>query len=304
MSLLHALHRNVKTIAMPLAMALGALLCRPVAALEADLHGMVTPAFIFIMLFVTFCRVKPRQMRFRRLHLWLLVWQLVGCAVVYLSLRWIDPVLAQGGLICVLAPVAMAAVVIGGMLGANVTTMASFNLISNLAIAVAAPVVLAWVGAGHCTFGGILSRVGTLLVLPFVAAQLCRWLLPRAAHWVSEHGQISFYVWLLSLVFVIGRTTTFILDLESVDPLNEIVFALVALVICLAQFRVGRVLGRRYGDPAAGAQSFGQKNTILAVWMAQSFLDPISSIAPTAYIIWQNLVNSYQIYRKDHEKDR
>lgn len=33
--------------------------------------------------------------------------------------------------------------------------------------------------------------------------------------------------------------------------------------------------------------------------MAQSFLDPISSIAPTAYIVWQNFVNSYQIYRHD-----
>ena len=51
----------------------------------------------------------------------------------------------------------------------------------------------------------------------------------------------------------------------------------------------------------AGGQSLGQKNTVLAVWMAQSFLDPIASIAPTAYIVWQNFVNSYQIYRKDRE---
>lgn len=54
--------------------------------------------------------------------------------------------------------------------------------------------------------------------------------------------------------------------------------------------------------PPAGGQSLGQKNTVLAVWMAQSFLDPISSIAPTAYIVWQNFVNSYQIYRHDQRK--
>lgn len=40
---------------------------------------------------------------------------------------------------------------------------------------------------------------------------------------------------------------------------------------------------------------------MLAVWMAQSFLNPISSIAPTAYIVWQNFVNSYQIYKKDRK---
>ena len=38
--------------------------------------------------------------------------------------------------------------------------------------------------------------------------------------------------------------------------------------------------------------------------MAQSFLDPISSIAPTAYIVWQNFVNSYQIYKKDRESTK
>ena len=63
-----------------------------------------------------------------------------------------------------------------------------------------------------------------------------------------------------------------------------------------------RAIGRRYGDPAAGGQSLGQKNTVLAVWMAQSFLDPISSVAPTAYIVFQNFVNSYQIWRKDRER--
>ena len=40
------------------------------------------------------------------------------------------------------------------------------------------------------------------------------------------------------------------------------------------------------------------------LWMAQSFLNPLSSIAPTAYIVWQNFVNSYQIYRKDRERER
>ena len=145
------------------------------------------------------------------------------------------------------------------------------------------------------------SVVGPVLVLPFVCAQLCRKFLPGVAFWVSKHSQISFYMWLVSLVFVIGRTTAFIIDLENAEPWTEIALGLVAMVICVVQFGVGRMLGRRYGDAAAGGQSLGQKNTVLAVWMAQSFLNPISSIAPTAYIVWQNFVNSYQIYKKDRK---
>ena len=54
------LHRNVKTVAMPFAMVVGAVLCRSVAAVD-DMSGhMVTPVRIFLMLFVTLCRVRPR----------------------------------------------------------------------------------------------------------------------------------------------------------------------------------------------------------------------------------------------------
>ena len=299
MHLLEELHRNVKTIAMPSAMIVGALLCRPITALEAASHQMITPALIFLMLFVTFCRVSPKQMKPSMLHVWLLVLQLVGCVGVYAVLRPFDAVVAQGAMVCVLAPVAMAAVVIAGMLGANVATMATYSLICNMVIALVAPVVLAFTGTGACTFSQILARIAPLLIMPFAAAQFCRFVYPKGAKWVGEHSQISFYMWLVSLMVIIARTTAFIIDLHDASFATELWLAFAALVICLAQFKVGRKLGRRYGDPAAGGQSLGQKNTVLAVWMSQAFLDPISSIAPTAYIVWQNFVNSYQIYRRD-----
>ena len=102
---------------------------------------------------------------------------------------------------------------------------------------------------------------------------------------------------------IIGRTICFIIDHSEADRLTELLLALVALVICATQFIVGRIIGRKYGDASAGGQSLGQKNTVMAVWMAQSFLDPLSSVAPTAYIVWQNLVNSYQLYRFGNRKE-
>jgi len=293
---------NVKTVAMPTAMVVGALLCRPISALEELSGQMITPTLIFLMLFVTFCRVKPSQMKPSMLHVWLLLVQTVACIGVFLLLRPLDLILAQGAMVCVLAPVAMAAVVIGGMLGANVATMATYSLLCNMAVALLAPVILTFTGTGACTFAQILARIAPLLVMPFAAAQFCRLVIPKAAKWVGDHSQISFYMWLASLLVIIGRTTAFIIDLRDASLATELWLAFAALAICLGQFKVGRMLGRRYGDAPAGGQSLGQKNTVLAVWMAQSFLDPISSIAPTAYIVWQNFVNSYQIWRKDRGK--
>lgn len=302
MHVLESLHRNVKTVAMPSAMLVGAVLCRPVTALETWSGRMVTPVLIFLMLFVTFCRVRPSEMRLSMLHGWLLLFQTIACVGVYFLLLPLDRTVAQGAMICVLAPVAMAAVVIGGMLGANVATMATYSLLCNMAVALLAPAVLSFAGTGACSFAGMLARIVPLLVLPFAAAQCCRAVLPGVAGWVAAHSRISFYLWLVSLVVVIGRTTAFLIDLHDASAATELWLAAAALVICLVQFKTGRAIGRRYGDPAAGGQSLGQKNTVLAVWMAQSFLDPISSVAPTAYIVFQNFVNSYQIWRKDRER--
>lgn len=302
MHVLESLHRNVKTVAMPSAMLVGAVLCRPVTALETWSGRMVTPVLIFLMLFVTFCRVRPSEMRLSMLHGWLLLFQTIACVGVYFLLLPLDRTVAQGAMICVLAPVAMAAVVIGGMLGANVATMATYSLLCNMAVALLAPAVLSFAGTGACSFAGMLARIVPLLVLPFAAAQCCRAVLPGVAGWVAAHSRISFYLWLVSLVVVIGRTTAFLIDLHDASAATELWLAAAALVICLVQFKTGRAIGRRYGDPAAGGQSLGQKNTVLAVWMAQSFLDPISSVAPTAYIVFQNFVNSYQIWRKDREQ--
>lgn len=289
--------QNIKTLSMPLAMVVGALLCRPLAHVEAATENMLTPLLIAAMLFVTFCRVDIRNMRLRWMHLWMLAIQFGGATLVYYAVTpMLGTTVGQGAMICVMAPIAMAAVVIGGMLGANVTTMATYSLVCNLVTALVAPSMLHAFGNGTCTFMEIISRVAPTLIAPFIVAQLCRWLLPRLASWFANHSSISFYLWIVSLVLVLGRTTAFILDTDA-DPWIEVELALVALVLCLMQFGIGRWLGHLSGDKVAGGQCVGQKNTILVVWMSLNFLDPIASVAPTAYIVWQNLTNSFQIWR-------
>ncbi len=293
-----ALSRHtVKTLSMPLAMVVGAFLCRPLAQLEAASANMLTPLLIASMLFLTFCRIEIRDMRVGWVHLCMLAIQFVGSIAVYYLLHPLfGQTVAQGGMICVMAPIAMAAVVIGGMLGANVATMVTYSLICNLVTALVAPPLLHAFGNGTCTFAEIISRVAPTLIAPFALAQLCRYTWRRGAEWFASHSSLSFYLWLFSLVLVLGRTTCFIIDTDA-EPMVEVELAIVALVLCLTQFYIGRRLGRHFGDVVACGQSVGQKNTILAVWMSLNFLDPVASVAPTAYIVWQNSVNSYQIYR-------
>jgi BASS family bile acid:Na+ symporter len=148
------------------------------------------------------------------------------------------------------------------------------------------------------SFWLIFRRLLLLVVLPFLAAQLLGKVAPKARDYVKNHQSWSFYLWLASLTILMASTTKFILAQPKESIGLEISMALVAGVLCVGQFAVGRWWGRRCGDKIAGGQSVGQKNTLLAIILAQSYLHPLSSVAPAAYIVWQNLINSWQLSRK------
>ena len=71
-----------------------------------------------------------------------------------------------------------------------------------------------------------------------------------------------------------------------------------AAVICLLQFMAGKMVGGMFGDRISGGQALGQKNTVLAIWMTFTYMNPLASIAPASYAIWQNVFNSWQLWRK------
>jgi BASS family bile acid:Na+ symporter len=74
--------------------------------------------------------------------------------------------------------------------------------------------------------------------------------------------------------------------------------AVVTLASCWAQFAIGRRIGAPANDAIAAGQAIGPKNTVFAIWMAYTFLTPITAIAGGFYSVWHNIFNSYQLYQK------
>lgn len=298
---------NSRPLLMLLCMSCGVLLYKPLTVVNDATNNQLAPLLIFLMLFVTFCKVRIRDLKYTKLHLFMVLFQVVATPLVYYLFLPMGDIIAQGAMVCFLAPVAMAAVAVGAMLGGRVSTIASYTLICNLVIAFVAPYFLDLFGNGECTLQQILWRVAPLLLAPLLMAQLMKLVWRGGAEWIGAHSQMSFYMWLVSMLVTLARTTNFIVDVRDEVSLSlGVGLVFVALFACVMQFVLGRKLGNYFGEAVAGTQSLGQKNTVLAVWLAQSFLSPVSSIAPTAYIIWQNLANSYQMYRHDklHGKER
>ena len=288
---------------LPFAMLTGALSYRLVGYIS-----FLTPYLIFTMLLLTFCKLSPREMRLHPLHKWLLLIQLVGCVVVYGLVYLYDPVVAQGALICVLAPTATSAAVITGMLGGSVAFLTNYVLLCNIGVAIMAPVLFSFMGSQSEmpffeSFLFICRQVGPLLILPLVFAWSLRAFLPKLHARILSVHKLSFYLWAVALTIVTGSTVRFLVEQQDPDYTVEIGLAVVSLVICVGQFLLGRRLGKKYGDPVSSGQGLGQKNTILAIWMAQVYLNPIASIAPAAYVLWQNSINSYQLWLKGRKNE-
>ncbi len=282
---------------MPVAMTLGIILHSYVGQLS-----FLIPYLIFIMLLLTYVRLSFSDIRFSKMHLWLIVIQVVGSLIIFFGLSFINLTVAQGVMICVLAPTATSAPVIAGMLKGNVASLTAYSLISNFTVAIMAPLFFSYIGYNELPFitsvFQISRKIVVLLVLPFIIALMLNKLAPKTSGYLQTKSGLSFYLWSIALTVVTGRTVQFIIDQGKAQIGVEIAIAILAFVVCGVQFWLGRKIGRKYDDTVAGGQGLGQKNTVLAIWMAQMYLNPISSVGPGSYVLWQNIINSWQVWRQ------
>lgn len=273
-----------------------------------DKLSFITPYLIFIMLTITYTKLKISEFRITKFHWSLLGVQILGGALFYAALYFINPNIAAGAFICFFMPTATAAPVITGMLGGSITKIATYSLLSNLIVAIAAPSCLSFIRGNGIdfmeSFATICAEVIPLLLIPFVTAILLKFSVPRIHSAIASHQSISFWIWALSLFIVMGQAVSFMIK-QPAEELPEMFFlTIAALGVCCVQFFIGRKIGSHFGDKISGAQGLGQKNTILGLWMTLTYLNPIVSVAPAAYIVWQNTINSWQLYRKTKHENK
>lgn len=306
----------IKDWTLPIAMMVGVLsyfAFKDLEALEPLLPAArwvsshFPPWLIFFMLLFTFTKIHPKDLWPRKVHLWLLLVQVAGSVGVYLLLHPFNEVVAQSAMICIICPTATAAAIITEKLGGKVDALTTYVIEINLVVSVFVPAVFPLIEPHEGltffqAFLTILKRVVPLLVMPLVAAWFLRFCLPAVHRWLYEHRGAAFYLWAFSLILVMAQTTKSLV--ESPYSLGvELSIAFVGLVTCVLQFVIGKRIGSRYGDRISAGQGLGQKNTVLAIWMAYTYLNPVTAVAPGCYVVWQNIINSWQLYRKRKHAD-
>ena len=307
------------------------------------------PWLIFFMLFFTFCKVNPLDLRLHKWHGVVLATQLFFSFATYTGILYLtgDAILAQGLLMCFIMPTATAAPIIAGKMGGSIQNLTTFTLLSNFATAIIVPATFPLINpATDMTFFPafllILRRIAPLLLGPFFLA----WAVRAGYNWyqrtrITPNTQntpktfelpkglavVPFYLWVCSIV-VLTAVVTETVSNSYHELLGTMLWLLLgSFIACLLQFGLGKWIGYKLPAPSKGrdyqdvlinpaaapktmsgvssitaGQAFGQKNTSLGVWMAQTFLNPLSSLGAAAYILWQNLFNSAQLFIAAHKK--
>lgn len=310
----------VKNWTLPIAMVTGVLayfiytsvpLFAPTRPYANDIVGVVQPVLIFSMLFLTFCKIAPGQLRLRRWYLWNILIQVAlfaaCCGILVLCPDTPSRVLVESAMLCLICPTATAAAVVTAKLDGNAADITAYTILINLAVALAAPLLLPLAhphdGLSFLpAFGMIIHKVFPVLICPLLAAWAVRRFCPTLLKALLRIKDLAFYLWAIALAIAIAVTVKAIVHSDM--PVScQIGIAAVSLVCCLFQFAAGRRIGALYGEQTEGGQALGQKNTVFIIWMGYTFLSPITAVAGGFYSVWHNVINSYQLYRKRKETD-
>ena len=330
--------RFLKDWTLPVSMGMGALLYLVFAYVPqldgaalffAPVMEAILPLFMFLILFVTFCKVDFHQMRPVWWHLWVSIFNLLFIGIVMALILSLPRavanscvpsvasdlrssaslftfhstlILLEALLMCIISPCATAAAVVTQKLGGSLEQTTTYTFLSNFITVLMVPICFPMIEKGAdisfmSAFLKILYQVVVLLVVPMLLAYIVKHTMHRFHQKIISIKDLSFYLWGCSLMIVTGTTVKNILHAEaSVVFLGMI--ALLGLVLCIIQFAVGRFIGHFFGRAQEAGQALGQKNTAFAIWLGITYLNPLSSVGPGCYILWQNIINSFEIWQE------
>lgn len=297
--------RIFKDYALMWAMVFGAVFYKYLYPLE----GIIIYT-VFIMLTFGYTKVHPKDMKIEPLHYTLFVAQWILGGLIYFTVNPFNPILAQGLALITLTPTATSATVITMMLGGSIAFVTSFIIPCNIIIALVAPILLGALypnaGASYwATVGEILAEVSALLILPLVLVWGLRFTLPKAHDFLARRATYTFYVWVATVAIIAAKTLHTILVSPDLTLQKTGSYFVATMLLAMALYFVGQKSGAYFGGQrVSGRQALGQKNTILAIWIAYTFMDPAVGIIPSFYVICQNILNSLElaIYSKEHAK--
>ncbi len=256
--------------------------------------------FLMVMLFFSFLNIKIDKEIITPQHFIILISIIAVSLAVHYLIKPFNGDVAQAAFITAIAPTAIAAPVIISLKKKKVEFVTFSLLLNNIVITLLIPMLLPIikvVGA-EITVVQILIPVVITLTVPFAAAKLVKITLPNIWKSLVDWKDSSFYLLILNIYIATSDASDYIRN-ESTDNYFTLVFiGLLSLMLCVLLFSLGWLIGgKKYA--AESSQSLGQKNNAFTIWIAATYMNPVSVIGPIFYVLFQNIYISWELFKNN-----
>ncbi|MEO0732988.1 MAG: hypothetical protein AAFZ52_09145 [Bacteroidota bacterium] len=274
-------------------LALGAGLLLP--TLEA--YTFVLRPFLMTLLFFSFMNVRLGREMF--------AWQQGAAALTLpvfgLTVYWLGKLhgddLALTLLLMGVAPTAAITPVLAEIMRRSAAYMIGAIIVTSAVFALVVPLLLTWllnIELSAASLGNLIFTIGSTVALPLVLALLARRVGGGLLQGLRRLAPYVFVLFLANIAVAAGSLSHY-LRYESTTPWSFVWLTAGAITaLMLLKFLAGSWLAPR-GKAVEGSLALGRKNTMLSIWIALEYLNPLIVLGPMIYILVQNVFVAGQI---------
>lgn len=281
-----------KSVLILVALALGLLLP------QLDAYTFVLRPFLMTLLFFSFLGVAIDREMFAREQLVVAVLlPFIGLLVYWLG-GFYNENLALTLLLMGLAPTAVISPVLAELMHRRAAYMIGAILFTHASFALTVPLLLPrllGIELSLADLGKLLLTISSTILLPLALAQVLRWWNSRVADRIRRFGPYAFVLFLSNVAVASGSLSHY-LRYESATPWAFVWLTTAAITLLVS---LGFLLGSRIAPPGhavEGSLALGRKNTMLSIWIALEFINPLVVLGPMLYILVQNVLVAGQIF--------
>ena len=282
---------SAKTFIMLLSIILGMLIS------SFHDYSFLIKYFLMGMLFFAFLDTDFKKEIISIKHLYIIIY-IVGISVVLFFLtKNINSDLALGLFIAAIAPTAIASIPVIGYLKGDIGFTTFSVLLTNITIALLLPFLLPiFVGINSSiNLYEVVTPILSVIIIPLFCAFLLKYFFKKIKMFFKTFEIISFFFFVTNIFLAMSKAGYY-LRTEFNSPIHILILMAVGIfILTVLNFSLGWMIGKP-NFARETSNSIGQKNTMFAIWIALTFINPVVALAPMMYTIYHNIFISYQLY--------
>ncbi len=252
--------------------------------------------FLMLILFLAFIKIDLKFPRFyfkEILSVFIGLFLTAGIAFfvgkfLNLPLSW-----HIGLVLAALTPTALGSPIIVNLAKGNLMLITQSILATNFATILYLPAFIYLFFQKEIVIDPILigEKILILLIIPFLIAFILK-KTKKDAYIKNISSHIAFPLLCFLIWIVISKNSERILDAFF----NYSWYFLIIALLTILNYSLGYIIS--FSKNKTVSIALGHKNTVMTIWIALAFFDPVVALVPTIYLICHHVVNSMILYGK------